>query len=499
MASYKELLEYAKSQYTYKEIIATADFRIIEQKFLNDGKTSATTWFNDQGAEDIYLLTTTEDDPCFDMSDSASDKRELNKLELIRILHTGGDWNLLQNLIASGAPLFRGGLAELGQLRREKEKFDELNLEPEERLATDPKFRDLVARKREELEASRIAKKQLDEAEALTVSQNLLEMSEADLSEFLGLIDWSTLWETDFIERWFVPNFICEGRAHSYYAQSGLGKSLLMQEIAVCLAAGKSALGFPPQAQIRVLYIDNENTPEGDVKPRIKAMGYDPSHLENLKYLSFPDITPLNTESGGEMFKFILDKFQPQLVFLDTFSRFLDGDENLSITAQKFYQWTGREMKKRGIAYVRIDHMGKDSTKAARGTSAKKDDVDLIWLMKEIDTKTRFELINEKARVPIGESKFILNRNLNPLSHQILSGIDWHALIEIAERSQKATELVTEYADSNPKSRLGKTQVWSALRKECSMHQISRKTLWEALEQFKSPKSLLIEEPIPQS
>jgi hypothetical protein len=499
MASYNELLEFAKSQYTYKEIIATADFRIIKQGVLKDGVTPSTDWLNDQGPEDIYLMTTTEDDSCFDLSDSASDKRELNKLELIRILHAGGDWNLLQNLIASGTPLFRGGLAGLGQLRREKEKLDELNLEPEERLAYDPKFRELVARKREELEASRIAKKQLDEAEALTITRNLADMSEGDLSEFLGLIDWSTLWETDFIERWFVPNFICEGRAHSYYAQSGLGKSLLMQEIAVCLAAGKSALGFPPQAPIRVLYIDNENTPEGDVKPRIKAMGYDPSHLENLKYLSFPDITPLNTESGGEMFKFILDKFQPQLVFLDTFSRFLDGDENLSITAQKFYQWTGREMKKRGIAYVRIDHMGKDSTKAARGTSAKKDDVDLIWLMKEIETKTRFELINEKARVPIGESKFILNRNLNPLSHQILSGLDWHALIEFAERSQKATELVTEYAESNPKSRLGKTQIWNALQKECSMHQISRKTLWEALEHFKSPKSVPIEESIPQS
>jgi hypothetical protein len=120
MASYKELLEYAKSQYTYKEIIATADFRIIEQKFLNDGKTSVTTWFNDQGAEYIYLQTTTEDDPCFDISDSASDKRELNKLELIRILHTGGDWNLLQNFIANGAPLFRGGLAELGQRTRQR-------------------------------------------------------------------------------------------------------------------------------------------------------------------------------------------------------------------------------------------------------------------------------------------------------------------------------------------------------------------------------------------
>ena len=499
MASYSELLEFAKSQYTYKEIIAPADFRITKQEVLNDGVTPGTIWLNDQGAEEIYLMTTTEDDPCFDISDSASDKRELNKLELIRILHTGGDWNLLQNLVASGTPLFRGGLAGLGQLRRENEKLNELTLEPEERLANDSKFRELVARKREELEASRIAKKQLDDAEALTVSRNLADMSESDLSEFLGLIDWSTLWETDFIERWFIPNFICEGRAHSYYAQSGLGKSLLMQEIAVCLAAGKSALGFPPQAPIRVLYIDNENTPEGDVKPRIKAMGYDPSHLENLKYLSFPDITPLNTKSGGEMFKYILDKFQPQLVFLDTFSRFLDGDENLSITAQKFYQWTGREMKKRGIAYVRIDHMGKDSTKAARGTSAKRDDVDLIWLMKEIEPKIRFELINEKARVPISESKFILNRNLNPLSHQILSGLDWHALIEFAERSQKADELVSEYASNYPKSRLGKTQVWNALQKECALYGITRKILWEALEHFKSPKSVNIEESISQS
>jgi hypothetical protein len=39
----------------------------------------------------------------------------------------------------------------------------------------------------------------------------------------------------------------------------------------------------------------------------------------------------------------LLDLFDPQLVFIDTFSRFVEGDENSSRVAHEFYDYSGRE------------------------------------------------------------------------------------------------------------------------------------------------------------
>jgi hypothetical protein len=143
-------------------------------------------------------------------------------------------------------------------------------------------------------------------------------------------------------------------------------------------------------------------------------------------------------------------------------------------------------MKKLKIAYIRIDHMGKDPEKEARGSSAKRDDVDLIWLMKEVTPNGRFELINKKSRVLIAEDRLILDRTSNPLSHRIMSGIDWATLIAEAAKADTALALIGEYAKKNPTSRLGRTAVWASLKSTCISEGISRKTLWDAIERYRS-------------
>jgi len=46
---------------------------------------------------------------------------------------------------------------------------------------------------------------------------------------------------------------------------------------------------------------------------------------------------------------------------------------------------TGILIKASGIALVRLDHAGKDLDRGQRGTSAKNDDVDLVWQLTELD------------------------------------------------------------------------------------------------------------------
>jgi hypothetical protein len=481
----QQLIEVAKANYSYSEILKSRGFDIKKRETLNDGSGEAIVWVSNMTGKTVEILTTGEDDPCLVLNEGLLGLDKLEKFDLIRILHSGDDWRVADLIIESGTPLYRGPLSELGQLLKNEDLARDTDLTSEDKFHWDVAFNAAVNKKRKELEAAAEAKRQLEIIEAQRINAQYESMSSEERDDFLGLIDWNQLWADTSIEKWLVPNFICEGRAHSFYAASGLGKSLLMLEVSAYLAKGLGVFGQEAQQPMKVLYIDNENTAKGDVKPRLKSMGFDTADLENLHYLSFPELSPLNTKAGGDLFKNIIETFKPQLVVLDTFSRFIEGDENLAQTAQTFYNWTGKFLKKNGIAYVRIDHMGKNPASKARGTSAKKDDVDLVWLMEEVDTGRKFELINEKARVPIEYNRFFIERLEGPLRHKAIIGIDWRPLMAFIEREEVALQLVEDFARSNPEHKLGKHAVWESVREAANSSKISREKVWKAIKRYK--------------
>jgi hypothetical protein len=210
-------------------------------------------------------------------------------------------------------------------------------------------------------------------------------------------------------------------------------------------------------------------------------MGYEPMDLENLVYLSFPSSQSLNTKAGGMSLVELLDFFQPQLDFIDTFSRFVEGDENSSRVAQEFYDFSGRELKRRNIAYLRIDHVGKDVSRGARGSSAKFDDLDLIWTMSISKEEGVFILKNDKARVPIETSELAIERRKDPLRHLVRSGIRWDELIATARKHEDAIALVEGLKASEPAHSLAQGKVWQSLKTECASKGIGRRQLYQAL------------------
>ena len=486
-ARYKEMLEIAKT-YSFLEIFQPVGFVFIQERTSPNGSGIASLWENSDLDQKTQIITGAEDDDCFLISITHIDGVRMNKLELIKQLHAGGDWKVLTSILENRTPFREHPLAEIGRLYQEtQEPISELTLE--KRMEVDSHYRELVKRKKTELEVLITAKKELESAESFRKSKEFLELSDDELQERIGFLKWNEIWDLPKEVNWCVPGVISFGRSHLWYGASGMGKSLVVQEIAACAAAGKSILGFPPLEPMKVLYLDNENTPLGDVIPRLEDMGFQKDELGSLAYLSFPQIPSLNLKEGGEIFTQLLEKFQPKLVILDTFSRFVDGDENQAITVQEFYKRCGIVMKRMKIAYIRIDHMGKDEEKKVRGTIAKRDDVDLIWKMKEVSPNSRFELINEKSRVPLSEKRLILDRTTKPLAHRILSGVDWISLIARAESADKALEFVKQYAKENPTSRLGRTAVWDALKPKCVSEGIDRKTLWDSIERYRQGDS----------
>ena len=193
-------------------------------------------------------------------------------------------------------------------------------------------------------------------------------------------LDWGALFRRDRSEEeWTYPGVLARGRGHALYAAHKVGKSLLLLWIMAHLATDRD--------DVVVVYLDFEMT-EDDVRDRLEDMGYGPdTDLSRLRYALLPALPPLDTERGGAALDLMLDGVQAEhpgrhlVVVIDTTSRVISGKENDSDTFIAFYRHTGIRLKRRGATWARLDHAGKDPDKAQRGSSAKGDDVDIVWRM----------------------------------------------------------------------------------------------------------------------
>jgi len=111
-----------------------------------------------------------------------------------------------------------------------------------------------------------------------------------------------------------------------------------------------------------------------------------------------PSLPPLDTAEGGRAVVRLAEIVDAELVVIDTFARAVEGDENEADTVRNLYRWTGLHLKHAGRAFVRVDHAGKDLAKGQRGTSAKNDDVDVVWQMTAKD-RGGYQLVAKKRRM----------------------------------------------------------------------------------------------------
>lgn len=227
-------------------------------------------------------------------------------------------------------------------------------------------------------------------ASAAEIADQIADMVEGEDEALRAmLIDWTRFWsqEHDGTE-WIIPELVAEGRSHAIYAPAKVGKSLLLLAACAAVATGKPILGRPnPHGPRHVLYVDYEMS-EADVYERLSAMGYsEDDDLSHFHYASLPSLPPLDTFAGGAMLLRLVRLTGAELLAIDTFGRAVEGEENSADTVRAFYRHTGLQLKALGVAFVRVDHAGKDGGKerGMRGSSSKNDDVDLVWRIEKID------------------------------------------------------------------------------------------------------------------
>jgi RecA-family ATPase len=215
-------------------------------------------------------------------------------------------------------------------------------------------------------------------------------------------------------------------RLVALYSAPKVGKSLLCLELAVAVSQGERILGWQPERPRRVLYVDFENDPRGDIRARLQAMGHEPDDLANLCYLSFPTLAGLDSEQGAAELVAASQVYDCEVIVIDTVSRSVDGDENENDTWLAFYRHTGLKLKQLGVSMIRLDHAGKDETKGQRGGSAKEGDVDAVWRMQRLtdgadggDEAFRLTCTHNRFQLSPGDKVLDIIRHAAPLHHTI--------------------------------------------------------------------------------
>ncbi|TGG84174.1 hypothetical protein D8771_13370, partial [Streptomyces albus] len=205
------------------------------------------------------------------------------------------------------------------------------------------------------------------------------------------------------------------------------GKSLFVQEWLWRMASGRDFLGDRARPPVPLLYVDAENGHQ-DIQERFLSFGGGPGRMGLMTYASFPPVRPLDTAGGGADLMAMIKEAEAQLVCLDTVSRFISGPENDADTWLNLYRHTLLPMKRAGVSSVRLDHLGKDGERGARGSSAKTQDVDHVW---ELRTQGGGALVLKRThtRTGIGPDVFNLVRQSRRDGDHYLPGSTRHVLM----------------------------------------------------------------------
>ncbi|MEU8886698.1 AAA family ATPase [Streptomyces sp. NPDC048442] len=250
-----------------------------------------------------------------------------------------------------------------------------------------------------------------------------------------ALLDWSSFFSIDFGAVELLPGrLLAPGQQITVVGEGKAGKSLFVQEWMWRMATGQAVLGDRPQAPVSVLYVDAENGHQ-DIQERMISYGGGPGRMGMLSYASFPPIRPLDTAGGGTDLLAMVNACEAQVVCLDTVSRFISGPENESDTWLSLYRHTLLPLKRAGIASVRLDHMGKDTERGARGSSAKTQDVDHVWELR-VQGGGHLLLNRTHTRTGIGPDVFHLVRHAHKDGDRYAPGKTRHVLAAYEHQEQ---------------------------------------------------------------
>ena len=145
---------------------------------------------------------------------------------------------------------------------------------------------------------------------------------------------------------------------------SGLGKSPLIYQAAICIAAGVPFLGHET-TQGSVLVADFENG-FGDMDEMIDQLschlGLDEAPRDNLALFTLNDCNPRYGQPGNTLFDMLHDT-RPNMVIIDSLASFAPGAEEKNSAATEMVQKFRALLRDCGTASMFVHHRRKESRK----------------------------------------------------------------------------------------------------------------------------------------
>lgn len=285
-------------------------------------------------------------------------------------------------------------------------------------------------RRRFELNATATRALEADDFDAYEAAQSTIRLliqngdDRRASGEQFPQIDWDVAFGMDFSHMdWLPGRFMERGQQVTLVGDGKVGKSLFILDWVYRCVAGRAFIGDKPREPAKVLYFDRENSLR-DIITRACAFGAGPDDFRGrLSYRQFPRFSGAldQSERAARELLGMVDQVQPDVVVLDTASRFIAGKENDSDTWLQLYQLIHEPLKAKGVACIRLDHFGKDSDRGSRGSSAKTQDVDHVWEMRRVDERkqvaggveriaTTIRLTRPYTRSGLGEDEFVVVR-----------------------------------------------------------------------------------------
>lgn len=250
----------------------------------------------------------------------------------------------------------------------------------------------------------------------------IIEDMRADSEELHGLVkndlpapmrsilDFEVVPETDDSVLLGYGRYICRGGICATVSTSGMGKSSLTLQEAICYALGRPFMGIAPNGKLRSLVIQSEDD-DGDigevVQSIVHAMELDE---EEIKTVSENVMIVSDKISRGDKFILALrsytKKFSPDLVWINPLHAFFKGDISSADDIGNFLrEGLAKANSKDQWAYMLVHHTNKPSKDQKK---------QLRWNEIMYDMSGSAEIINAVRAIRIlqatdREGEFILN------------------------------------------------------------------------------------------
>lgn len=162
--------------------------------------------------------------------------------------------------------------------------------------------------------------------------------------------------------------WLCRGGSCLLIGPSGVGKSSLVLQLAICWGLGRPAFGIAPAKPLKILVVQAEND-DGDVHEMVDGVcgGLGVYDTKSIDLLDRNLIFNRNMSHTGQAFTQslhrLIDKHRPDMVILDPLLSFIGADiSRQEVCSQFLRNWLNPIAEATGVVWFCVHHTGKPST-----------------------------------------------------------------------------------------------------------------------------------------